>query len=254
MNYKKIFSPAKITGVLAGIICSTSAMAQKPTTDSMSNPLAQMLVIIIVSLVVVIGILVNVVNGATEVYRDKIRREKAIEKSNLQTLKALLILVFISMAGFPTKVFAQGMTATAAPATATNINGLSPFVFYLLIAIIAVEVLIIVALIFQLKFLMGIDRKRIISESHRTSKALSWSKIWWEKLNAAKSVEQEEEIDMQHNYDGIRELDNKVPPWWQWAFAFSMIFAVVYLWRFHIAKSAPLQKEEYELVMQQAEQ
>lgn len=48
-----------------------------------------------------------------------------------------------------------------------------------------------------------------------------------------------------HDYDGIKELDNKLPKWWLWLFYITIIFAGVYLFRYHVLKTAPLQEEEY---------
>ena len=44
----------------------------------------------------------------------------------------------------------------------------------------------------------------------------------------------EEQLLLEHDYDGIKELDNNLPPWWVYLFYSCMIFAVVYLVRFEI--------------------
>lgn len=75
----------------------------------------------------------------------------------------------------------------------------------------------------------------------------------WQKLNGTRPIEEESEIELDHNYDGIIELDNNLPPWWLWGFYLSMLFAVVYLFRHHISGDAPLQIEEYQIEMAEAE-
>jgi cytochrome c oxidase cbb3-type subunit 3 len=37
-----------------------------------------------------------------------------------------------------------------------------------------------------------------------------------------------------HEYDGIRELDNKLPRWWVWLFYISIIFSVIYMFYYHV--------------------
>lgn len=54
------------------------------------------------------------------------------------------------------------------------------------------------------------------------------------KLTRSKEMEQEADVMLDHNYDGIRELDNVLPPWWVYLFYATIIFAGVYLVRFHI--------------------
>jgi cytochrome c oxidase cbb3-type subunit 3 len=49
-----------------------------------------------------------------------------------------------------------------------------------------------------------------------------------------KQVEDEGELLLDHDYDGIKELDNNLPPWWVYLFYICIAFAVVYLVRFEI--------------------
>ncbi len=50
----------------------------------------------------------------------------------------------------------------------------------------------------------------------------------------AKAIEEEGEIELDHNYDGIKELDNSLPPWWLYMFYATILFGVVYLVRYHV--------------------
>ena len=61
-----------------------------------------------------------------------------------------------------------------------------------------------------------------------------WGKRVYQNLLGTKPMEAEGEIILDHNYDGIRELDNKLPPWWVYMFYATIIFGLVYLVRFHI--------------------
>lgn len=71
-------------------------------------------------------------------------------------------------------------------------------------------------------------------------------------LTKSKPIEEEGEIELDHNYDGIRELDNKLPPWWLYSFYASIVFAAIYLVRFHVFDDYN-QAEEYQAEVAQAE-
>ncbi|HPN20015.1 MAG TPA: cbb3-type cytochrome c oxidase N-terminal domain-containing protein, partial [Chitinophagales bacterium] len=68
-----------------------------------------------------------------------------------------------------------------------------------------------------------------------------------------KPLEEEDNMDTGHNYDGIRELDNITPPWFIAGFAATILFAAVYLYRFHIAESALTQEQELAIEMKDAQ-
>ncbi len=71
-----------------------------------------------------------------------------------------------------------------------------------------------------------------------------WSKIKY-FLTRSTPIEKEKDIMLDHDYDGIKELDNRVPPWFSYLFYGSIIFAVYYLLDYHVLKSGLLQEEEY---------
>jgi mono/diheme cytochrome c family protein len=52
-------------------------------------------------------------------------------------------------------------------------------------------------------------------------------------------------IPQDEDFDGIKELDNRVPPWFNYLFGGTIIFAVVYLLNYHVWQSSPLPRAEY---------
>jgi len=62
----------------------------------------------------------------------------------------------------------------------------------------------------------------------------TWGKELYQKMLGSKPQEVEHEIILDHNYDGIKELDNKLPPWWVYMFYATIIFGIAYLLRFHV--------------------
>ena len=81
-----------------------------------------------------------------------------------------------------------------------------------------------------------------------------WNKIKtiYKNLLGSRPIEEEGEIILDHNYDGIKELDNNLPPWWVYSFYLSIIFGVVYMVRYHVL-NADDQFVEYEIEYAEAE-
>lgn len=73
------------------------------------------------------------------------------------------------------------------------------------------------------------------------------------KLTDAAPLDKEEDVATDHEYDGIRELDNNLPPWWLAGFYLSMLFAVIYLLQYHVFKTEPLSAEELKIELAEAE-
>ena len=61
-----------------------------------------------------------------------------------------------------------------------------------------------------------------------------WFKNLMKNLTKTVPLEEEGELLLDHDYDGIKELDNNLPPWWVYLFYGCILFSVVYLVRFEI--------------------
>ncbi|MEC3881316.1 cbb3-type cytochrome c oxidase N-terminal domain-containing protein [Parapedobacter sp. 10938] len=77
---------------------------------------------------------------------------------------------------------------------------------------------------------------------------------WWNRLMGLRPMAEEKDLVIDHEYDGITELDNPVPAWFNGMFYASLAFAVVYLCVYHVFGWGATQEEEYAREMAHAEQ
>ncbi len=54
---------------------------------------------------------------------------------------------------------------------------------------------------------------------------------------------------LDHDYDGIQEMDNSLPRWWLYLFYLSIIYSVGYMVYYHVIQTGYLQEDEYRLEM-----
>ncbi|MBA5791378.1 c-type cytochrome [Flavobacterium sp. xlx-214] len=75
-----------------------------------------------------------------------------------------------------------------------------------------------------------------------------------QKLTKTRKMEEEHEIELDHDYDGIKELDNDLPPWWVYLFYATIIFGVIYLGKYHLfGGQNQIQELEHALTIAQKE-
>lgn len=227
--------------------------AGAPKPSELSNPLAQIMLIIIVALLIVIAVLANVVMGAADLYLQRFRDEKKRNASLAGKAALVILFCFISAT-----LFAQAAPAAsdaAAAAADNSFSGLSATSFYCLLSVLLLEVIIILALLYNLKLLL--KKEALIMKDAGADDVIvvegTWTK-WWDKFNSFRPIQEEAEIDLGHEYDGIRELDNRLPPWWLYGFYLCIIFAGIYLYRYHVAHSAPLSHDELKIALAKADE
>lgn len=71
----------------------------------------------------------------------------------------------------------------------------------------------------------------------------------WTRLLGLKPLSEEKDMMMEHEFDGIVELNNPIPAWFMWLFYSTIAFAFVYMMYFHVLGIGKMQEEEYEIEM-----
>jgi cytochrome c oxidase cbb3-type subunit 3 len=92
-----------------------------------------------------------------------------------------------------------------------------------------------------------------VKEIQKKMKAGKPSNQVMKSLTKAVPLSKEKDILLDHDYDGIGELDNPLPPWWVALFWITIIFAVIYWGYYHTFDKGPGQEEMYATEMEAAE-
>lgn len=198
-----------------------------------SNGLFWALLGIIAFLLVIIAVLGGVLKNVAEATRYKDYEEKQSNGSKLTALVPFALLFLTSKTSHAAEFFSVSSNNN------TTYAGLSAGLFFTLLAFIALELVIITVLINLIKLIVKVERPAAFVAAKKAEPSLL------EKLNASVAIEKEKDIMFDHEYDGIRELDNDLPPWWKYGFYVTIVFAGIYLFHYHVAKSGNLQIAEY---------
>lgn len=168
--------------------------------------------------------------------------------NNFKTyIKGLGVCLMLLLTGPAT--FAQGESgAMDLSFSTTEIMIVLVLVVMLLVLLVAFYLLVILQVMVREDAIRKAKEKGI----EYVEEPSAWSKFY-KGLTDAVPIEKEATIELDHDYDGIRELDNHLPPWWKYMFYASIVFAVVYMFMYHISGSLPLQTQEYEIAMAEAQ-
>ncbi len=128
----------------------------------------------------------------------------------------------------------------------------SLFLFVFLFLLIAIEITVKAVDTITYQLLTEEQKIKLAETTNISFKDSSWYKNLMKMLTKSVPIEKEGELLLEHDYDGIKELDNNLPPWWVYLFYICIIFAVVYLVRFEIM-GADNQEMELKKEMAQAQ-
>jgi cytochrome c oxidase cbb3-type subunit 3 len=99
----------------------------------------------------------------------------------------------------------------------------------------------------------GYSEEQALAEIKQTKSPKKPKTDVWIKLMSLRPLSEEKNMIMEHEYDGIQELDNPTPAWFMYLFYGSIIFAVGYLLNYHVFHTGQLQYEEYRTEVAQAD-
>jgi cytochrome c oxidase cbb3-type subunit 3 len=232
--------------ILATVL-SLSAFAQPtllPAKPEVTNYMQMLMVTVAILLVVVIWILTRVLLMVS-------KQALSLSKAGR---KVMMIFVVVMGSMFTKKSFAQAVDALADGSTiASSVDfygGVSYNTFWTMSTVILLELLVI--------FLLVLFIKNIFRSIHPVEKIIvqgklqsgSWMIRTWHRLDKqffTKAIPLEKEADMllDHDYDGIKELDNALPPWWKYGFYITIVVAVFYIFKFEVWHTGMNPTQEY---------
>ncbi|MFZ9661459.1 MAG: cbb3-type cytochrome c oxidase N-terminal domain-containing protein [Chitinophagaceae bacterium] len=232
----------KLVAAIASLTITFATQAQSAATPSGENMnwLEILLVLTAIVLLVVIWGLGQVLITIGKQLNEKMKNNSKI---------TLMILFGL----FSLQSFAQPSDANA---TTSNLGGLSQLEFWALTAVIGVEVIVILVLSFMARRMWREYTGEADNALAKAKRANATLRSWWSNLDKnwmtrAVPVEQEADVLLDHDYDGIRELDNALPPWWKYGFYITIVAAFIYIFNFHVFGTGQNPLEEYDAEMKE---
>jgi len=201
------------------------------------------IILLLLAIIVVAGSIRDFLQ--TDYFKSRMAGQLEKKKNDANKIAMIAFLVGASM--FPAKAMAQGGTATAEDVFVKISTGELYMVG--MIVVVLLGVLIYQVRLFNSLYRMTLKEEELVKAEEPIVSAKKINKI----LTDAVDIEDESSILLDHEYDGIQELDNNLPPWWVWLMWGTIIFAVVYMLNYHVFKISPLQIDEYVAEMELAE-
>jgi cytochrome c oxidase cbb3-type subunit 3 len=136
-------------------------------------------------------------------------------------------------------------------------GGLSSVSFWTLSTVMALELFVIFIMLIFIHNMWRIIYPRPIQVAKKAAFKNSWVASTWANLDKkfftkAAPIEKEADIMLDHDYDGIKELDNALPPWWKYGFYITIFVAIFYILKFEVWHTGMNPTEEYNTEMVEA--
>lgn len=236
-----------IIALFASLLSVQGAMAQDAavTAPAVSEKMSVWSSGAGIIMVMTIVILLAVIFILGKIVRTLVEEDTYDTAKKMKANKGLLSLVVLTLLSFSAQ--AQDAVAAAVPKGVSLTFGLETTVFWTLAGVLVFEFIILMILCYVLyTFLV---RKGLIKAFNMSANLPAW--MQWNKMTGNDlPFEKEKDYLIDHDYDGIQELDNGMPPMLKYIFVITIIFAVYYLVDYHVLKASPLQLAEYEIQLE----
>jgi cytochrome c oxidase cbb3-type subunit 3 len=232
--YRYIATGALLLGP-ALAFAAPEAAASSAQSGSL-NVLLIALVTLIFCLLLIAILLGNVILSLLSAYKDKLRKERSITSSASSVILTVILLL--------TAGSANAQDAAAVAAAPKIIAGMAAADFYFIVGVIGLELLVITSMLGTVAILVKALRTQP-GEIGKTAETKVARTPFWDRFNKAVAIEKETDITLDHDYDGIKELDNDLPPWWKYGFYLTIVVAVIYMYYYHIGGNGPSSLQEY---------
>lgn len=110
----------------------------------------------------------------------------------------------------------------------------SVFLFVFMFILIAIEITLSAVNSVIYHMMTPEEKAKKAYEESLSLQESTWFKDLMHKLTKTEPIEKEGELLMDHDYDGIKELDNNLPPWWVYLFYICIVFGVVYVFYYDV--------------------
>jgi cytochrome c oxidase cbb3-type subunit 3 len=238
---KNLFSIKKICLMTLLFLLMHSTMQaagnEAQTSFWANGPLMLMLLSAMILLVVIV-ILGKIVSGLIE--RDTNEVWKKIKEN--KKMGMLLLLLFSSLTGF-----SQEVAAVAPKADTGQMFGMDATLFWVMFGVLLFEFIVVCILSYVL-FSFLVKKGLIAPAASRLPKWLQFNAMLGNDI----PLEKDAELLTDHDYDGIQELDNGMPPMLKYIFVITVFAAVIYWINYHVIEASPLPLQEYEIELEQA--
>jgi cytochrome c oxidase cbb3-type subunit 3 len=217
------------------------ATAVANSKNLVNNALFWALLAVIIVLLFFITSVSRVIKNITETDIQKAKKETG----NKATMVGIVLFLGSMLSGYALKAQEAVVTDAGEGFFANEYAGLSSGVFWIMISAILFELFVLFLLLIILRKMLRILGMVSDLSPEEEKPLFDFEKIST-SLNDSIPLEREAEIMTDHDYDGIRELDNNLPPWWKYGFYLTIVIGIVYLFNYHISRTYPLQSAEYQ--------